>query len=107
MSEGGFFRLAGKWFLAPVILLLLQSITATAQQPVSDAGNLYPVLEAYAARDNSSLSYLAKDWKNTEKWRKEARGKLHELLAFAPEPAPLNPQIFNTTKRDEIGRAHV
>mgnify|MGYP005751878403 CR=1 FL=1 len=100
MSEGGFFRLAGKWFLAPVILLLLQSITATAQQPVSDAGNLYPVLEAYAARNNSSLSYLAKDWKNTEKWRKEARGKLHELLAFAPEPAPLNPQIFNTTKRD-------
>lgn len=100
MREGGSFRLGSKWFLVPVILLLLQSITATAQQPLSDAGNLFPVLEAYAARGNSSLSYLAKDWKNTEKWRKEARGKLHELLAFAPEPAPLNPQILKTTKRD-------
>ncbi|GAB3198200.1 dienelactone hydrolase [Pontibacter aydingkolensis] len=83
-----------------VILLLKLSITSFAQQAISDVGNFYPVLDTYAAKDNSSLSYLAKDRKKTEKWRRKAKAKLHELLAFDPEPAPLDPQILETTKRD-------
>ncbi len=63
-------------------------------------GNFYPLLDAYSSKSNASLSYLAKDWKNTEKWRKNAKAKLHELLAFDPAPAPLNTEVLSTTKRE-------
>ncbi|MHA6249328.1 dienelactone hydrolase family protein [Pontibacter sp. CAU 1760] len=58
------------------------------------------MLDAYSGAHQASLSYLAKDWKDTEKWRKNGSAKLEELLAFHPEPAPLNSEILRTTKRD-------
>ncbi|GAB3821912.1 hypothetical protein GCM10028895_25030 [Pontibacter rugosus] len=82
-------------------LILAFACTASyAQQVKSDIANFYPMLDAYSSKSNASLSYLAKDWKNTAKWRKNARAKLDELLAFHPEPAPLNSQVLSTTKRD-------
>lgn len=63
-------------------------------------GNFYPLLDTYSGKSNASLSYLAKDWRNVEKWRKTARAQLQELLAFHPEPAPLNTEVLSTTKRD-------
>ncbi|TXK21026.1 hypothetical protein FVR03_23665, partial [Pontibacter qinzhouensis] len=70
------------------------------QQATSDIGNFYPVISSYAAQDNNSLSYLAKNWKNEKKWQREAKAKMHELLAFNPEPAPLQSEILQTIKRD-------
>ncbi|MBF9255047.1 dienelactone hydrolase family protein [Pontibacter sp. 172403-2] len=80
-------------------ILYLCSFSAFAQQPTSDVGNFYPLLDAYAGKHNSSLSYLAKDWKSDKKWRRTARAQLNELLAYHPGPAPLNTQILKTTKR--------
>ncbi|WP_458987308.1 dienelactone hydrolase family protein [Pontibacter sp. CAU 1760] len=87
--------------LVAITLLLCWSYTAaSAQRVTSDIGNFYPLLDAYSGAHQASLSYLAKDWKDTEKWRKNGSAKLEELLAFHPEPAPLNSEILRTTKRD-------
>lgn len=82
------------------VFFLLISACSFAQQVTSDVGNFYGLLQTYSGRNNSSLSYLAQDWKNTEKWRSAAKAQLHELLAFHPQPAPLNTEILRTTKRD-------
>ncbi|PRY10905.1 alpha/beta hydrolase family protein [Pontibacter ummariensis] len=86
--------------LALSFMLALACRAGYAQQVTSDVANFYPLLDAYAGKRSPSLSYLAKDWKHTEKWRKVGRAKLQELLAFEPEKAPLNTEILSTTKRD-------
>ncbi|MCC9137255.1 dienelactone hydrolase family protein [Pontibacter silvestris] len=85
--------------LACSLTLLYTSTISFAQQVTSDVGNFYPLLDSYGSKNEVSLSYLAKDWKDAEEWRKAAKAKLNELLAFNPEPAPLNTEILNTTKR--------
>lgn len=84
---------------ALLLILALACRAGVAQQQTSDVGNFYPMLQAYASKGQPRLSYLAKDWKNTEKWRKAGREALEELMAFNPEPAPLNTQVLSTTKR--------
>lgn len=82
------------------LTLSLICAAAFAQQVKSDVANFYPMLDAYSGKSNARLSYLSKNQKNTKKWRKNARAKLHELLAFDPEPAPLNSEVLSTAKRD-------
>lgn len=87
----------------PAIFLLafmLLSIYASAQDVSSDIGNFYPILKAYSGKHNSKLSYLKQNPKQREKWRKEARAKMMELLAFNPEPAPLNSEVLSKIQRD-------
>ena len=74
--------------------------SAAAQDITSEVGSYYPILKAYSSKNNSSLSYLKQEPKNIDKWRKAARAKMMELLAFHPEPAPLLTEILSTTKRD-------
>ncbi|MFD3000691.1 dienelactone hydrolase family protein [Pontibacter toksunensis] len=81
-------------------MLTFASVAAYAQQPASDVGNFYPLLDAYSSKNNSRLSYLSRNWRSVEKWRKTAKAQLNELLAFNPEPAPLNSEILSTIKRD-------
>ncbi|WP_076671697.1 dienelactone hydrolase family protein [Pontibacter indicus] len=80
------------------VWLMLVAATADAQK--SDVGNFYPLLQSHAAERNSSLSFLNSKHRNTEKWRREAKGKLQELLAYNPAPVPLESQVVSTTKRD-------
>ncbi|MCP2043372.1 dienelactone hydrolase family protein [Pontibacter sp. HSC-36F09] len=83
-----------------VSLLLVCCFPARGQTQTSDIGNFYPVLRDHASQQNSSLSYLNSKHRNTEKWRKEAKGKLQELLAYNPAPVPLQSEVISTTKRD-------
>ncbi|WP_246000610.1 dienelactone hydrolase family protein [Pontibacter diazotrophicus] len=78
----------------------MSSTLQAQEQPKSDVGNFYPLLDAYSSKNNSRLSYLSRNWRSVEKWRKTAKTKLNELLAFNPEPAPLNSEILSTTKRE-------
>ncbi|RDV15307.1 hypothetical protein DXT99_09575 [Pontibacter diazotrophicus] len=81
-------------------LCCVSSTLQAQEQPKSDVGNFYPLLDAYSSKNNSRLSYLSRNWRSVEKWRKTAKTKLNELLAFNPEPAPLNSEILSTTKRE-------
>ncbi|EJF10982.1 dienelactone hydrolase family protein [Pontibacter sp. BAB1700] len=80
------------------VWLMLLAATVDAQK--SDVGNFYPLLQSHASKNNSSLSFLNSKHRNAEKWRKEAKGKLQELLAYNPEPVPLQSEVISTTKRD-------
>jgi len=72
-----------------------------------DVGNFYPMIQDYADRGEMSFSYLARDWPELEKWRILSRAKLHELLAFDPAPAPLNPEILETIVEEGYVRYRV
>jgi dienelactone hydrolase len=51
----------------------------------SDVGSLYPFIQAQAARNEFSLSFLKKSrFKTVKPWKREARGKLLELLHYSP-----------------------
>lgn len=71
-----------------------------AQDQTSDVGNFYPFLYSYSQSQNSRFSYLAEDWENTDEWRKNARMKLDELLAFHPKSVPLQSEVLDSTKRE-------
>ncbi|MCC9168211.1 dienelactone hydrolase family protein [Pontibacter harenae] len=78
----------------------MSSTLKAQEQPKSDVANFYPLLDAYASKENSSLSYLSRNWRSVEKWRKTAKAQLNDLLAFNPTPAPLNSEVLSTTKRE-------
>lgn len=93
------------WVLNSSFAVLLFPVLITAQQPfaqdsTSDIGNFYPFLDTYSFDNRNSLSFLAKDWKDVDSWKAEARSKMDKLLAFHPAPAPLNATMLDSTKRD-------
>lgn len=76
------------------------SLQLSAQTPLYDLGQFYPEVQEYANNRSMSGSYLAKDWPEPEQWRIQGRAKMMELLSFSPSPAPLNPEITETVKKD-------
>ncbi|MFH5832214.1 dienelactone hydrolase family protein [Halalkalibaculum sp. DA384] len=73
---------------------------STAQDGSSDVGNFYPLLKEYSAQHRNSLSFLAKDWTSRETWRSTARSRMETLLAFDPEPAPLDTEVLQKNQRE-------
>ncbi|MGZ8938086.1 MAG: dienelactone hydrolase family protein [Limisphaerales bacterium] len=51
----------------------------------SDVGSLFPVIENEAVKGEFPLSFLNGKFRNVKRWKREARGKLLELLHYAPE----------------------
>lgn len=86
------------------VLLCLSGSCLYAQDDLSGIGNFYSLIDAHAEAHRDSLSFLSWEWEDTDSWRALARKKLKELLAFDPEPAPLNPEILDTVKRDGYTR---
>src|SRR5437870_11433018 len=54
-----------------------------ATQTGSDVGSLFPFIQSQAPRD-FSLSFLRDEFTDVTAWKKQARGKLLELLHYAP-----------------------
>jgi dienelactone hydrolase len=51
----------------------------------SDVGNLFPIIERQAKKDDFPLSFLNEKFKRVKPWKSVARGKLLELLHYSPE----------------------
>ena len=68
----------------------------------ADVGIYKDLLDQVLAQQGARLSYLARDWPELETWRTEARGKLFELLAFRPRPAPLAPRVERRISHDGL-----
>lgn len=86
------------YFLLTCTFLLISG-SCYGQDDTSDIGNFYPFLDSYSNDNRNRLSYLSRDWPDADSWKEEARSKLVELLAFHPEPAPLNTEIVSTNPR--------
>lgn len=73
-------------------------LTADTVQPTeSHVGSLYAFIRSQAPRE-FSLSYLRDEFKELDAWKRKARGKLLELLHYAPPACDPRAEIID--KRD-------
>lgn len=68
----------------------------------SDMGVYQELVDEVLSQQGATLSYLARDWPEMNIWRAEARGKLLELLAFRPKPAPLDARLERRIVHDGV-----
>jgi dienelactone hydrolase len=60
---------------------------ATALNPTgSDVGSLFPFIQSQAVKGELPLSFLSPRFRSLRSWKKTARGRLLDLLHYAPPP---------------------
>jgi dienelactone hydrolase len=64
---------------------------AAAPEAGSDIGSLYPFVKSQAVADEFPFSFLRKEFKDPQAWRRRARRKLLDLLHY--EPARCDPRV--------------
>jgi len=52
----------------------------------SDVGSLFPFIQSQAVKSDFPLSFLNPKFKSYQGWKRKGRGKLLELLHYAPPP---------------------
>jgi dienelactone hydrolase len=87
-----FLQAAAATGVAPLLYESLQAGGAGAAQApaaqgrASDVGSLWPFIERQALASPFPLSFLQDRFTSLEEWRAVAKGKVLELLHYAPEP---------------------
>src|SRR5262245_31956547 len=66
----------------------------------SDVGSLFPFIQGQAARGDFALSFLRDDFKDLAAWKRQARGKLLELLHYSPARCDPRPEVL---ERADLG----
>src|SRR4051812_9633058 len=79
----------------------LTGASLPAEQTHSDVGSLFPIIESEAIKSDFPLSFLNPRFKSVKRWKKAARGKLLELLHYAP--AACDPRTELVEKVDTDG----
>lgn len=69
------------------------SPTVSAGPIGSDVGSLFPFIESQAIRGEFPLSFLSPRFRSLRSWKRRARGKLLELLHYAPAPCKPDAEI--------------
>ena len=59
----------------------------------SDVGSLWPFIRSQAVQGEFPLSYLREEFGDLPAWKRRARGKLLELLHYAPPPCDPKPEV--------------
>ena len=59
----------------------------------SDVGSLYPFIESQAVKGEFPLSFLNQQFRSLPAWKRRARGKLLDLLEYAPPKCSHRPEI--------------
>jgi dienelactone hydrolase len=75
-------------------------IAATPKPTGSDIGSLFPFIQSQAVKGEFPLSYLNPRFRSLRSWKKTARGKLLELLHYAP---PACDPAAQTAERVDCG----
>jgi dienelactone hydrolase len=63
----------------------------------SDVGSLYPFIASQAVKGEFPLSFLNGRFRSLPAWKRRARGKLLDLLDYAPPQCPHRPEIVERT----------
>jgi dienelactone hydrolase len=69
-----------------------------APPPASEVGSLYPFIRSQAT-GRPSLSFLREEFQDAGVWQRQARGKLLELLHYAPPPCQPRPETVEKVDR--------
>ena len=67
-----------------------------------DIGTYFDLADSVAAKKQTSLSFLNFKGAEIEQWRMLARAKAYELMAFNPEPAPMNATVDGVREEDGL-----
>lgn len=67
----------------------------------SDVGSLFPFIQSQAVKSEFPLSFLNPQFKSVKAWKRKARGKLLELLHYAPAPCEPRPQVVEKVDKGE------
>jgi dienelactone hydrolase len=68
----------------------------------SDVGSLLPFIQSQTQKTHFPLSYLQDEFKDLAGWKRQARGKLLELLHYAPPPCEPNAEVVDRIERDGL-----
>jgi dienelactone hydrolase len=89
-----------QWLAASLCVPPLVMAEAQAGEPEmstaptgSDVGSLYPFIESQAVKGEFPLSFLNRRFRSLPAWKRRARGKLLDLLDYAPPKCPHRPEI--------------
>src|SRR5207237_205861 len=66
----------------------------------ADVGSLFPFIHSQAPRE-FSLSFLRDEFKDPAAWKRQARGKLLELLHYAPPRCDPKPEVVEKSDRGD------
>src|SRR5581483_10757107 len=66
-----------------------------------DVGSLYPFIQSQAVKGEFPLSFLRDEFHDLNAWKKRARGRLLELLHYAPPKCDPRPEIVETRDRGD------
>src|SRR5262245_34784383 len=66
---------------------------APAPPTGSDVGSLLPFIQAQAVKKDFPLSYMRTSFTDLAAWKRQARGKLLELLHYAPAECDPRPEV--------------
>jgi dienelactone hydrolase len=87
------------------------SETSASSQPVpktgSDVGSLFPFIQSQAAKSDFPLSFLRDEFKDLQAWKQRARGKLLELLHYAPPKCDPKPELVEKTDQGDYVREKI
>src|SRR5688572_27095357 len=67
----------------------------------ADLGPLQPFIESQAPGGPAELSYLQARFQDVAAWKREARGKLLELLSYAPPKCDARPEVVEKVDRGD------
>lgn len=73
----------------------------------SDVGSLYPFIQSQAVRGEFPLSFLRDEFKDLLAWRQRARGKILDLLHYAPPACEPRPEVVERVDRGDHVREKV
>ncbi len=74
---------------------------ASPPPPPADVGSLYPFVRSQAVAGELPLSFLRKEFADVAAWKRQARGKLLDLLHYAPPPCDPRPETVERIDRGD------
>ena len=74
---------------------------ASPPPPPADVGSLYPFVRSQAVAGEFPLSFLRKEFADVAAWKRQARGKLLDLLHYAPPPCDPRPETVERIDRGD------
>jgi dienelactone hydrolase len=75
--------------------------TMSPSDPDSDIGSLYPFVKSQAVAGEFPFSFLQKEFADVATWKRVARGKLLDLLHYAPPPCDPRAETVERVDRGE------
>lgn len=73
----------------------------------SDVGSLYPFIAGQAVKGEFPLSFLNSKYRSVKRWKKEARGKVLELLQYAPEKCDPEAEVVERVDKGDYVREKI